>query len=89
MGRARKVETADQRERLFLDVIGHLMRYNDGEKQYIADEAEVHWTTLYNWCAGKTTKPRIDTLSRVARAMGYEIVLKRAKAKPPKLRRIK
>lgn len=81
--------TEREREALFMDVIGHLNRYNDMEKKNIAEEAEVHWTTIYNWCAFKTVAPRIDTLARVARAMGYDIVLKRARSPKAILRRIK
>lgn len=83
------LNTERERERLFLDIIGHLSRYNDDEKKGIAEEAGVHWTTLYSWCSYKTFAPRIDTLSKVARAMGYDIVLKRTKAAKAVIRRIK
>lgn len=76
-----KLDTDDQRASLFMEIIGHLMRYNDEEKRNIAEEAGVHWVTLYSWCSGITQKPRIDTLSKVAEALGYEIVLKRVNVK--------
>lgn len=86
-----KVDLAREevREKVFMEIIGHLLRYNDAEKRYIADEAQVHWGTLYAWTHGNTLRPRIDTLSRVARAMGYELTLSRVKAKVPRLRRVK
>lgn len=67
----------DSRTDLFLAVLECLWRYNDAEKRAIAEEAGCHWVTLYNWCSGQTTHPRIDTLSNVARALGFRIVLKR------------
>jgi hypothetical protein len=83
------VSTLKGREALFMDIIGHLLRYNDAEKKHIAEEAHIHWTTIYNWTHGDTMAPRIDTLSRVARVLGYDIALIRRRAKVPKLRRVK
>lgn len=76
------------REAVFMTIIGHLLRYNDAERKHIAEEADVHWTTLYNWTHGSTLNPHINTLARVASVLGYTIVLKRV-ARVPKLRRIK
>ena len=91
MALKKKIDMAveDQREKLFLDIIGHLLRYNDQERKDIAKEAEVHWTTLYNWTHGSTINPHIRTLSSVARVMGYEIVLKRIRTPKAIIRRIK
>lgn len=91
MAQPRKVtlNTDREREKLFLELIDHLMRYNDAEKKWVAEEAGIHWGTLYAWCAGNTFSPQIRTLAAVARTLGYEIVLKRTKAAPPKLRVIK
>jgi DNA-binding phage protein len=72
-----RIDTEERRTALFLQVLGCLWRYSDIEKKAVAEEAGCHWTTLYNWCAGKTTHPRIDTLTKVAAALGFEIVLKR------------
>lgn len=87
--RKHSLDTEEARERLFLDIIGHLLRYNDAEKRAIAENAEVHWTTIYNWTHGQTINPHIHTLARVARALGYDIVLKRISSKTPVLWRIK
>lgn len=77
------------REQLFLDIIYQLIDLSDKQRKDIAHEANVHWTTLYSWIAVRTFTPRIDTLSRVARALGYDIVLKRIGTKRAPVRRIK
>lgn len=76
------------REDLFMDIIGHLLRYNDAEKKHIAEEAGISWQCIYQWTHGTTLSPQIRTLAAVARVLGYEIVLKRV-ARVPKLRRVK
>ena len=90
--KAYKIDNEDHRTTLFLSVLDCLWRYNDAEKRAIAEEAGCSWVTLYNWCSGKTTHPRIDTLTNVGRALGFQIVLKRDTAipKPERgLRRVK
>ena len=42
----------------------------------LAYYASVSPTTLKNWVSGKTKTPRIDTLTRVANAVGFNIELK-------------
>lgn len=88
MARALKADlsTKKNREKIFLEMIDHLNRYNMAEKKWIAEEAGIHWTTLYSWCALKTWSPQIRTLAAVARALGYDIVLKRHRPAPPKLK---
>lgn len=83
------ISKKDKREKLFLDIIGILMRYNDEEKKVVAERAEVSWVTLYNWCAGKTQNPHINTLGRVARALGFEIEIRRTANIPVKLKVVK
>ena len=70
-------EQIEERTDLFLKVLECLWRYNDAEKKAVAEEAGCCWTTLYFWCSGRTTHPRIDTMSPVAKALGYRVVLKR------------
>ena len=74
-----------ERESVFLEIIYDLMMLNDVEKRQIAEIADIHWGTLYSWTSLRTRTPRIDTLCRVARALGYDIVLKR-KSTPSPLR---
>ena len=37
-------------------------------------------STMYFWLAGKTKKPRIDTISKVADAIGFELQMARKQA---------
>lgn len=41
----------------------------------IADLSGVHVTTIYHWFTGCVTRPRIDTVDRVAAAVRKSIVL--------------
>jgi len=43
----------------------------------VADVAGVHFTTLYNWLSGKTKNPHLRTFIKVAKAMGFEVMLRR------------
>jgi len=54
---------------------------------WLANEANVCKATLYNWCEGKTKHPRFTTLVRVAKAVGYKLVL--VKRGAPVLRIVK
>lgn len=45
----------------------------------VAAQADVAPATIYFWLDGTTKTPRIDTLSRVARVIGYRFKLVRAK----------
>ena len=76
-----KVNLEDGREAIFLQVIDELQEYTDYGKRDIAEQAGVHWTTLYYWIAGRTQKPRLDTVCRVARALGFDLSLVRRNTK--------
>lgn len=43
----------------------------------VAEKAAVCPATIYFWLDGTTQKPRMDTVIKVARAVGWEISLKR------------
>lgn len=47
----------------------------------VANEAGVCYGTLWQWLYGSTTKPRLDTLVKVAGAVGYDLVLVRSAPK--------
>ena len=47
----------------------------DVDFHWVSETAGVSQQTLYNWHNGVTHKPRIDTITKVADALGYEIVL--------------
>lgn len=72
---------------VFTEICGHLWELQ-GEAQVreLAKAAEVHWTTLYNWRSGAVVAPRLDTLSKVAYVLGYDLVLHRRSA--PMLRSV-
>lgn len=73
------------REKIFLDILGQLWD-RKGEFKDIAEKAGVHISTLYNWAELKTFAPRIDTLCKVAGALGFEIVLE---LKSPQAQKLK
>lgn len=75
------------RDDLFLKLIKILWSYNDEELKDIADKAQVHWTTLYNWKSARIMNPHINNMVRVAAACGHEFVLV-AKSERAKIRRI-
>jgi DNA-binding phage protein len=72
-----------ERDKIFIEMIEMLWQYTDEGLKQIAYDADVHWGTLYSWKSAHTMKPRIDTLCKVAKVLGFEIVLQ-AKGKPKK-----
>ncbi len=77
-----------ERDKIFIEMIEMLWQYTDEGLKQIAYDAGVHWGTLYSWKSAHTMKPRIDTLCKVAKVLGFEIVLQ-AKGKPKaKLRKL-
>lgn len=48
---------------------------------YLAAASGVCRATLYNWCDGRTKLPRLDTLVKVAKVVGYKIILVKADKK--------
>ena len=65
------------RESIFVEIIYDLLLLSDNEKRAVALDADVHWTTLYSWVSFRTRTPRIDTICRVAKALGYDVILRR------------
>lgn len=63
---------ADETYQVFEDLKGILAEF---DFRWVAETAGVSDQTLYNWHNGLTHKPRIDTITKVAKALGYEIVL--------------
>ena len=43
----------------------------------VAEQAGVHYTTLYHWLDGRTKTPHLRTFLKVAIVLGYEIQLAR------------
>ena len=83
---ARSTEIDSEFE-VFMFVMRHLWTLTGTELNVLAHRAEISPQTLYNWRTGYVTKPRIDTISKVLRAMGYELTYRKSKA-APRLRRV-
>lgn len=71
------MKTAKTKEQLFVDLITILNKLPASKWPEIADEAGICLATLYNWCHGTTFNPRLNTVIKVAKALGYEIQLVR------------
>ena len=87
MGRRRftSIEEYNSEYALFAAIIGQLWRMSYPELQRLALNADVSLACLYNWRNGATLTPRLDTLTRVSRALGFEMTLTASR----KLRRVK
>lgn len=79
--RKRKPLPLDSRTALFWSIINLLINKGRQSHKDIAQSAEISPSTIHNWCYGTVTRPRIDTLTKVAGALGYEIVLKKPRRK--------
>lgn len=57
---------------------------HDSGKSYAGIEADsgVSASTLYNWFAGEVKRPQFATVMAVARALGYDMQIVKADAKP-------
>lgn len=60
---------------MFRVILRRLWGLSGREVALLAVKAQVDSSTLYNWKAGRVISPRLDTLSRVARELGYNITL--------------
>ena len=77
---------AQTRAKLFDNVVAKLPADVESLKD-IAEAAEVCPQTLHNWIWGDTMNPHINTLVKVAGAMGFNIVLARRKGNVVRLRK--
>jgi DNA-binding phage protein len=57
---------------VFIDIKDIICEY---DFHWLSETAGVSQQTLYNWHHGITSKPRIDTLTKVAAALGYDLTL--------------
>lgn len=60
------------RDALFTELVGILVNY---DFKSVSEAADVGVTTLWNWCYGATIAPRLNTLVKVAKVLGYELAL--------------
>jgi DNA-binding phage protein len=82
MAKAQLKLNNDDRLDVFLQIIDLIHPLNDAQRKHLAEEANVHWYTLYNWTSYKVLNPNSDTMARVANALGYELCLRKVKGKP-------
>jgi len=71
------------RVRLFLDLLV-CIQDSGFSVDALANEAGVASATLYFWLDGKTRHPRIDTVYKVARALGMDVRLYRTHKVTPR-----
>ena len=76
----------DEHTAIFNQLKDILAEYN---LESVAYTAGVSLSTLYYWLDGHTQKPRLDTICKVAAAIGYELTLAKKKATGPRLSVVK
>ena len=54
---------------LFYELCDELLKW---DVMSVAEEAEMHFTTLYNWLRGKN-KGKLESIVKVGRVMGMEL----------------
>ena len=84
-----------QRAEIFSDLVALIeaeVGYHDGRTtrgrnniNVLADRADVSYSTIFNWVFGSTRNPHINTMIKVADALGYDIALRRKKGAKPKV----
>ena len=64
--------------KIYEDIKSELKGYNI---ESVAENSGVAPATIYFWLNGTTKKPRLDTVVRVAKAIGYELQLVKVSGK--------
>jgi len=80
--RIKQVEDELKRTRLFLDLLT-CIRDSGFSMDALAEHAGIAPATLYFWLNGYTKHPRLDTVHKVAHALGLDIRLYRTKTVKP------
>jgi DNA-binding phage protein len=79
----KNADDIDSEYRIFSQILVLLWNtHGQAAMRELAHASGVGESTLYSWKLGTTMTPRIDTLTKVAKALGYEIVLKRTRRAP-------
>lgn len=86
MAHAKKKEFSTRKYPVFEQIKSELISW---DIMSVAKAANVAPATIYFWLDGRTHSPNIRTLSAVAVAIGFEIILQRSKSAKPELRIIK
>lgn len=81
-----KVRAEKIQAKMFKDLINHIPQHWEGQV-ILAHDAGVCPATLWSWVSGRTISPRINTMVKVATAIGYDIALVRPTK--PNLRLVK
>ena len=84
----KRLKAEDVRHEVFRQLLDLLWGYHGEALKDLADEAGMHWTTIYAWQRGLTYAPRIDKIAAVAAVVGYKLELEISSATPV-LRRVK
>lgn len=73
---AKKKKVKEPRTELFQQLLDHMPTQDDWDGlQELSTESGVSTTCLYFWVSGKTAHPRINTMVKVATALGLEFHL--------------
>lgn len=62
----------DPQMRVFNELRTLIFEYN---VEWLSANSGVTDATIYNWLSGKTKKPRMDTVTKVANAIGWDVQL--------------
>ena len=57
------------------DMLEDILSMDTEELDELAWQADVHISTLYNWRGGRVKCPRIETIDRVSRVLGYRLAI--------------
>jgi DNA-binding phage protein len=76
MAKPKKAEVIVRKARaqIFANLVSLIDQYDLAS---LAREAEVSHQTLWNWLYGTTYNPHINTMIKVANAVGYDIALRK------------
>jgi len=74
----RKLDTYDYDAEVFEDIKAELRGYN---VDWVSDHAGVSKAAIYFWLDGTTRQPRLSTIVKVAKALGYRVVLAKIKGR--------
>jgi DNA-binding phage protein len=78
----KQVRDEMDRARVFLDLLSAI-RDSGFTLDALAEEAGVAPATLYFWLNNFTKRPRIDTVCKVAHALGFDVRLQRTRTVKP------
>jgi transcriptional regulator with XRE-family HTH domain len=75
-----KAKAEKVQAKMLKELIRHIPHHWDGQCA-LANEAGVSPQTLWSWVEGRTISPRINTMVKVATALGYSIELVKPQTK--------